>query len=106
MVARGEQGAFRVPPSFFGSSPMTKNSRRRVAKKATAKNAVKSNQLKLQKRAQTENVTAMLDKELGLVYSVGVFLQSDKHAVSEKFYKGQAPTTGTTDIEQSPPGER
>jgi cobalamin biosynthesis protein CbiD len=62
---------------------MTKNSRRRTAKKTVAKNAVKANQLKLQKRAQTENVTVMLDKGLGLVYSVGVSIPSGEDAVSE-----------------------
>ena len=57
---------------------MTKNSRQKAKKKTVAKNAVKANQRKLQKRAQTDNVTAKLDKDLGLVYSVGVFLQSEK----------------------------
>ena len=56
---------------------MAKNSQRRAAKKTAAKKAVKANQLKLQKRAQTENATAMLDKGLGLVYSVSVSVQFD-----------------------------
>jgi hypothetical protein len=63
---------------------MAKNSHRRAAKKTAAKKAIKANQLKLQKRAQTENATAMLDKGLGLVYSVSVSVQFDtKSAVSE-----------------------
>ena len=62
---------------------MTKNSRRRGAKKTAAKKAAKTDQLKLQKRAQTENVTATLNKGLGLVYSVGVFLRSDKSMVRQ-----------------------
>ena len=67
--------------SDLSRSLMTKNSRRRVAKKTAVKNAVKANQLKPQKRAQAENVIAMLDKGLELVYSVGVFLQSDQRIV-------------------------
>jgi len=90
LVEGGEEGAFRVPLAFFGSSslaPMTKNSRGRATKKTVAKSAVKANQLKLQKRAQTQNATAMLDKELGLVYSVSVFLQSEKSGLKLFFTK-------------------
>ena len=61
---------------------MTKNSRRKATKKTAAKKAVKANQVKLQKRAQTENVIATLDKGIELVYSVGVFPQSDKRVLS------------------------
>jgi len=61
---------------------MAKNSRGRAAKKTNAKNAAKANQRKLQKRAQTESMTATLDKGLGLVYSVGAFLQNRKSTVS------------------------
>ena len=52
---------------------MTKSARRGVAKKTAGKNAVKANQLKLQKRAQAENIVAMLDEGLGLIYTVCIF---------------------------------
>ena len=61
---------------------MTKNSRRRATKKTAAKNAGKANRLKLQNRARTESAVVALDEGLGLVYSVGEFLQSDKSTVS------------------------
>lgn len=82
---------------------MTKNSRRRDTKKTAAKDAVKAGQRKLQKRAQTEISTAILDKDLGLVYSVGAFQQPHKSVTHHKFYKGQTDTTGATDTEQPPP---
>lgn len=96
---------FRVSPAFFGNSLMTKNSRRRAAKKPVAKNAMKANQLKLQKKAQTENATTMLDKALGLAYSVGVFLQSDNSVISG-ICEGQTNGSDTTDVEQLAPSGR
>lgn len=50
---------------------MTKNTRQHAAKKTVAKKAGKADRLKLRKRAQTEDVTARLDKDLELVCSVG-----------------------------------
>ena len=82
---------------------MTKNSRRKAAKKAVAKNAVKANQLKLQKRAQTENVTAVLDKGLGLVYSVGVLLQSENGVVSDFLQRSRRQNSHRT-YQTIPPG--
>lgn len=85
---------------------MTKNSRRKAAQKTAAKNAGKTSQRKLQKKAQTKNTTAELDKGLGLVYSVGVFLQSDKGVVAYKSYEGQTDTTGTKNIKSFLPSTR
>jgi len=81
---------------------MAKNSRRRAAKKTIAKNAVKANQRKLQKRAQTENVAAMLDKGLGLLYPVGAFLQNPKR-VDSIFYKKVKQTEQAQRASNNPP---